>query len=318
VVELKSFSRAADAVLLSQPTVSEHIRSLEEELGQRLMDRLGREALPTQAGRILYRYGRKMLQLRQEALQAMESHGGRLTGRLHLGAGTIPGTYLLPRLLGRFRKEHPGIKATLRIAGSQLIAQEVLAGELELGLVGANWHETGLDWQEIFSDSLSLVVPPSHPWATGGPIPLDALADAPFILRERASGTRRAVGQLLDSHGCNPALLQEVAEMGSTEAVKQAVKAGVGVAFLSCRAVAEEVRAGLLACVPLEGVTLQRPFFLIRRKRRELAPACAAFLELLLEAARQEQENATLHSQRDRDSEEPRSETAPGTGSHAQ
>ncbi|OQX06168.1 MAG: LysR family transcriptional regulator [Desulfobulbaceae bacterium A2] len=288
VVELKSFTRAADAVLLSQPTVSEHIRSLEEEIGQRLVDRLGREALPTQAGRILYRYGQKMLQLRQEALQSMESHGGRLAGRLHLGAGTIPGTYLLPRLLGRFRGEHPGIKATLRIAGSQLIAQEVLGGELELGVVGASWHETGLDWQEIFSDTLSLVVPPTHPWAGREAIPLDELSGAPFVLRERASGTRRAVGQLLDSHGFNPALLQEVAEMGSTEAVKQAVKAGLGVAILSCRAVAEEVQAGLLACVPLEGIEMRRPFYLIRRKRRELAPACAAFLELLLEEARLE------------------------------
>ncbi|OQX16567.1 MAG: LysR family transcriptional regulator [Desulfobulbaceae bacterium A2] len=288
VVELKSFTRAADTVLLSQPTVSEHIRSLEEEIGQRLVDRLGREALPTQAGRILYRYGQKMLQLRQEALQAMESHSGRLTGRLHLGAGTIPGTYLLPELLGRFRSEHPGIKATLRIAGSQLIAQEVLAGELELGVVGASWHETGLEWQEIFSDTLALVVPPGHPWAARAAIPLDELGSLPFVLRERASGTRRAVGQLLDSHGFNPALLQEVAEMGSTEAVKQAVKAGLGVAILSCRAVADEVRNTQLACVSLEGVEMRRPFYLIRRKRRELAPACTAFLELLLAEARRE------------------------------
>ena len=126
VIELKSFTRAAEAMLLSQPTVSEHIRSLEQELDQKLLDRLGRKVEPTPVGRLLYRYARKILQTQNDAVQAIEQYGGKLIGRLIIGCGTIPGTYILPGLIGRFRLEHPAIKATLRITSSRIIAEKVV------------------------------------------------------------------------------------------------------------------------------------------------------------------------------------------------
>ncbi|WP_457574531.1 selenium metabolism-associated LysR family transcriptional regulator [Desulfolithobacter sp.] len=285
VVELGSFTRAAEAVLLSQPTVSEHVRSLEEELGQKLLDRLGREIEPTPVGRLLYDYGRKMLRLHQDALQAVEQYGGRLIGRILIGSGTIPGTYILPRLIGSFRRQYHSIRATLRIAASRHIAREVLHGELEIGVVGARWNEAGLIWKKVFSDQLVLVVSPGHPWASRRSVELEELLHEPFILRESGSGTRRVFTQILEQHGLRPSQLQEVAEIGSTAAVKEAVRAGIGISILSSQAVADDERCGQLVTVPVKDVVMHRPFYLIRRKRRELSPVASVFLEYLLAQA---------------------------------
>lgn len=282
VVELKSFTRSAEAVLLSQPTVSEHIRSLEEELGQKLLDRTGREAEPTPAGLLLYNYAVKILRLQQAALQAMEQYGGKLVGRIMIGSGTIPGTYILPRIISRFRERYPSIRATLRIAGSHLIASEVLSGQLEIGVVGARWGEKGLEWIEHFSDRLTLVVHAGHRWADGREVALEELAGEPFILREAESGTRKVIDQIFEDHGLRTASLTEVAEIGSTAAVLEAVRAGLGIAVLSARAAERDVRRGDLAAVPIRGISLGRPFYLVRRKNRELSPAAAVFWDFLL------------------------------------
>ncbi len=286
IVELKSFTRTAEAVLLSQPTVSEHIRSLEEELGYKLFDRLGREVEPTPVGLILYDYGKKILRLQHEAQQAVEHYGGRLIGRIKIGSGTIPGTYILPELIGRFRNQYSSIKATLRIAGSRLIAGEVLAGELEIGVVGARWNENGLQWQKVFGDELTLIVHAGHPWADRKEVGLDEVIAEPFILRERASGTRKVIEQILEEHGVKPSDLKEVAEIGSTSAVKQAVRAGLGISILSGRSVEQDVLCGALVTVPITGIRrMHRPFFLIQRKNRALSPVADVFLKYLLQEA---------------------------------
>lgn len=283
VVELKSFTRAAEAVLLSQPTVSEHIRSLEEELGQKLIDRLGREAEPTPVGSLLYKYAVRMLRLQQEAIESVENYGGKLAGRIMIGSGTIPGTYILPRIIGQFRKKYASIQATLRIAGSRIMADEVLSGVLDMAVIGARWKEKGLEWQQIFSDRLVLVVHAEHPWAERPRVSLEELKNEPFILRESASGTRKVIDQILADHGVNPADLQEVAEIGSTAAIKEAVKAGIGISILSVRSVEQDVKFGLMKTIPLEGIRMERPFYLIKRINRELSPVSAVFWEYLLQ-----------------------------------
>ncbi len=290
VVELKSFTNAAEAVLLSQPTVSEHVRSLEEELGQKLIDRLGRRAEPTPVGRIVYKYGVRMLRLHQQAVESVEQYGGRLAGRILIGAGTIPGTYVLPMLISRFRKKYSSIRATLRIAGSQLIATEVLEGNLDLGIVGARWSEKGLEWRQAFADRLALVVSRDHPWAGRAGAQLQELREEPFILRENGSGTRRVIDRILENNGIHPSTLREVAEIGSTAAVKEAVRTGIGISILSARSVEQEVEYGVLATIPIEGVQLERSFYLIRRKNRELSPVAAVFWDYLLQQGRKNPE----------------------------
>ena len=281
VIELKSFTRAAEAMLLSQPTVSEHIRSLEQELDQKLLDRLGRKVEPTPVGRLLYRYARKILQTQNDAVQAIEQYGGKLIGRLIIGCGTIPGTYILPGLIGRFRLEHPSIKATLRITSSRIIAEKVVAGEYELGVVGARWNESRLNWTAMFSDELTLAVHPDHSWALRKAILLKDIGKEPFIMREPDSGTRKVFARILEKNGLKESSLQEVAEIGSTAAIKEAVKAGIGISILSRRAVIDDIKCGRLVAVSVKDHKLQRPFYLIQRKNRALSPVASVFLDYL-------------------------------------
>lgn len=287
VVELKSFTRAAEAMLLSQPTVSEHIRSLEQELDQKLLDRLGREVEPTPVGRLLYKYARKILQTQNDAVQAIEQYGGKLIGRLIIGCSTIPGTYILPGLIGRFRLEHPSIKATLRITSSRIIAEKVVAGEYELGVVGVRWNESRLNWTAIFSDELTLTVHPDHSWALRKAILLKDIGKEPFIMREPDSGTRKVFARILEKNGLKESSLQEVAEIGSTAAIKEAVKAGIGISILSRRAVIDDVKCGRLVAVSVIDHKLQRPFYLIQRKNRALSPVASVFLDYLRDNADQ-------------------------------
>lgn len=288
VVELKSFTKAAEAALLSQPTVSEHIRSLEEELGLKLVDRLGREASPTPVGRLLYQYAVRLTQLQQEALQAIARFNGALSGEVRIGASTIPGSYILPRLLATFCRTFPDVKPVLRISDSRAIASQVLEGTVDLGLVGAIWNERGLEWMPLFADPLVLAVRPGHPLASRSSLPVAELLNHPMVLREQGSGTRKVVARILEQQGHRESDLREAATLGSNEAVREAVKAGIGLAVLSARSIAQDLRSGDLAAVPLDDAAAKRPISLIRRKNRELSPVAAAFLDHLHTAAAQE------------------------------
>ncbi len=285
VIELQSFTKAADASFLTQPTVSEHIRMLEEMTGEKLLDRFGREVLPTPAGKILYKYARQMIQLRNEALQALDRYRGVLSGHLNIGASTIPGTYVLPTLIGSFKAAYPTIQITLKISSSGQIVEKILDGTLEAGLIGAKWADRRIVWEEAFSDELILVVPPQHAWASRTSIPLEELASEPFILRERGSGTRIVTFQAFEAAGFDPLRLKPVAEMGTTEAVRQGIKAGIGVSILSSQAVAEDLERRTLVAIPLEGARILRPFYLAQRKNRQSSPLCAAFIEHLRKSA---------------------------------
>ncbi len=281
VIDLQSFTRAAEAVSLSQPTVSEHIRALEESLGEKLVDRLGRETLPTPAGKVLYRYAREIIQLRDKAVQAIGKFKGNLSGSLHVGASTIPGTYILPRLVGNFKTSYPEIQITLKIGGSGEIVQKLLNGHVEFGMIGARWDEKRISLEEVYSDELVLAVYKGHPWEGRESVELSELAGMPFVMRERSSGTRLVMAQALEAAGFAPSLLNVVAEMGSTEAIREAVKARIGISIISSYAVKEDVERNSLYVVPLKRICIRRPFFLAQRKNRELSPLCSAFLEHL-------------------------------------
>ncbi len=258
-------------MLLSQPTVSEHIRYLEETVGEKLLHRIGREAVPTQAGRILYDYARKMLELRRRAVQALEQFRGSLAGSLLMGASTIPGTYILPDRIGRFRGMFPSVSITLFIAGSRVIADMLLEGRIEIAFTGATWHDVKLDWQEVWRDELVLAVEASNPLGTGGVITIHDLVNIPLIFRERGSGTRKVTEETLDRLGVDVERLQIVAELGSTEAVREGIKAGIGASIISSRAVEDDVRSGRVRIIPIHGVEIVRPFYMVICKRRQLS-----------------------------------------------
>lgn len=291
VAELGSFSRAAEALYLTQPTVSEHVRALEDEIGVQLLDRLGRGATPTRAGELLLGYARRMLGLAREARQALDQFQGRMSGELVIGGSTIPGEYVLPALLGAFKAKYPDISVSLRIGDSSQVTEWVEQGRVEVAVVGARPTARSLMSRELMPDELVIVVPAGHPWATRKTVSLDELRRAPMVMRERGSGSRQALERVLDEAGLSLASFRIVGEMGSTQAIKQAVRAGVGVALISRRAVEDECRAGLVACVKVKDLKVTRSFHLIVHKDRTRSPLAQAFVEFLesqpIEAASQ-------------------------------
>ena len=281
VAELGSFSRAAEALFLTQPTISEHVRALEDELGVQLLDRLGRGATPTRAGQLLLGYARRMLALSREAHQALERFQGRMSGELVVGGSTIPGEYVLPALIGQFKTKYPDISISLLIGSSRQVSEWLEEGRVEVGVVGASPSSRALDAKELMADELVAVVPSTHPWAARRVATLADLQKEPMVVRERGSGSREALEHALHAAGISLATLRVVGEMGSTQAVKQAVRAGVGIAVISKRAVEDECRAGLLACVKLKDLRVARAFHLVTNRDRTRSPLAEAFVEFV-------------------------------------
>ncbi|HXZ44448.1 MAG TPA: selenium metabolism-associated LysR family transcriptional regulator [archaeon] len=285
IIELRSFSRAAEAVLLTQPTVSGHIKALETEVGLRLLDRSAKTVTPTRAGEILYGYARRILTLREEARQAINEHKGGLKGHLALGASNIPGAYILPPVVAAFKREHPDVTISLHISGSRDIARRVTDGTCEVGMVGARFEGGRLHYEPFAEDELVLVVPSAHPWAGRSTVRPSDLATQPFILRERGSGTRKTMEEALSAHDVDPAGLRVVLEVSGNEAVRQALKAGVGISILSRRAVEDEIRHKMLAALRILGVKMVREFFLVTHKSRSHSPLAKAFVSFLEQSA---------------------------------
>lgn len=281
VVECKSFSKAAEAVHLSQPTVSSHVKDLEDHFGCLLIDRLSKEAAPTQAGRLLYGYARRMLALRDEAETALAQHQGRMRGHLAIGGSTIPGGYLLPRVIGKFKIQYPQIRPSLIIADTQRIIAGVVEGAIELGVVGAESRDKNILQERLIDDHMRLIVTADHPWGALKKILLDRLLSEPFIVRERGSGTLISIQERLKQQGRSVEELNIVAEMGSTEAVRQGIKDGIGVSILSTLAVSEDLESGALKALSVEGLNLTRGLYLTRHRQRSLSPLAAAFEEFL-------------------------------------
>ncbi|MFQ5840513.1 MAG: selenium metabolism-associated LysR family transcriptional regulator [Candidatus Methylomirabilales bacterium] len=281
VAELGSFSKAAEALFLTQPTVSEHIRAMEDELGVRLLDRLGRGAAPTKAGQLLLDYARRILQLHREARQALELFQGRLSGELVVGGSTIPGEYILPTLIGRFKEKYPDISISLLIGDTQRVLDWVREGKVEMGMVGAQIPQTILAYRELMPDELVVVVSSTHPWHGRKTVSLDEVEREPLIVRERGSGSRHALERALGAVGLDLMAFRVVGEMGSTQAIKQAVKAGVGISLISKRAVEDECRANLLWCVKVKDLRFSRSFYLVTHRDRSRSPLAEAFRAFL-------------------------------------
>ena len=281
VAELRSFSRAAEALGLTQPTVSEHVRALEDELGVPLLDRLGRETTPTRAGALLLGYARRMLALSREARQALDQFQGRLSGELVVGGSTIPGEYLLPALIGRFKTLFPDISVCLLIGSSRQVTEWIEDGRAEVGVVGARPGPKSLVARELQADELVLVVPPAHAWAGKTEVMLAELKAEPLLVRERGSGSREALERALAEVNAALSGFRIAGEIGSTQAIKQAVRAGVGLALVSNRAVEDECRANLLHCLKVKDLRVSRAFYLVTHRDRSRSPLAQAFVELV-------------------------------------
>lgn len=282
VAELGSFSRAGDRLGLTQPTISAHIQELEAMLGSRILNRVGREVAPTPVGRVLFERAKILLAFKRETLAALSRVQGRIQGELLLGGSNIPGEYILPAKIGAFLEKYPEVKPILRIRDSAEIVQAVLDGDVEIGFIGFRGKDPRLALQKLWKDEMVLAASRNHPLAQLKTVGIESLRTVGFVSREGGSGTLRSFRELLAGKGHDPeALLNVTMELGSTEAIKQALITGLGVSILSKTAIEREVKDGLLKAIPIRGLKLERDFYRVVHRRRSLSPVARAFLQFL-------------------------------------
>jgi DNA-binding transcriptional LysR family regulator len=277
VATLLNFTRAAEELHLTQPGISKHIKDLEEHYGTRLFDRLGKKVVLTQAGEVLFRAVTEAFRLIDEANVRISDLKGLVGGNLNIGASIMIGTYLLPRVLAKFRHRYPGVDISMDISLSRQIEDKVLNGTLEVGLTGHRPADTRLIVQKFKSDRMVLIVSAGHNWAKRRkPIGLREVTDQTFLLPRQGSGTRKILEDLFQRHGSR---LKHTMELGTTEGVKKGVEAGLGISIISQHIVQSELAAGLIKSLTLKGADLRRDLFVVYRKDRYLSAAAQEFLK---------------------------------------
>jgi DNA-binding transcriptional LysR family regulator len=286
VVELESFSKAAKKVFLAQASVSERIANLEKKVGTRLLDRLGRKVIPTAAGELLYKHAVLLLDMKDTAQLEIERFLGLEQGEISLGGSTIPGEYILPNLIGKFSERYPHLLVQLSIADSKKIENLILTGQLEIGVIGSKSSHPNLLCQKLWEDELVLAVPADHQWANRKSVSIEEMRKTPFIIREDGSGTLKKLNSYLNKSGESiDSAFSVVARFGSSTAIKEGIKSGLGLSILSVRAIETELKAGLLKSLKVRGFEMSRHFFLIRNKLRIASPSGKALHAFLLSSA---------------------------------
>ena len=283
VVDLCSFSKAANAVFLAQASVSERIATLENMVGTRLLDRLGRKVVPTRAGEILYKHAVLLLEMKETARLEMQDFLGMKQGEIVIGGSTIPGEYILPVAMGHFRSRNPSVSVTIKIADTAEIERMVLNGEIELGVTGSMSPHHAIIHNKLWDDELVVVVPTGHKWEDRKEVSVEELYGESFIMREVGSGTLKIMEEYLFSP--SERCLQNfkvVARLGTSNAVKEGIKAGLGISILSSRAIKMEISKKILRALKVKNIIMNRNFFLIRDRRRIASPICKEMIDFLL------------------------------------
>lgn len=277
-----SFRKAAEALHLSQPAVSQQIRSLEEETGVRLFDRgsgdgHGSQIALTEAGRVLLGYAESAAGTMAEAQRALAALNEDVSGELRLGASTTVAQYVLPRILGSFLRQYPHVHLSVMSGNTERIAEAVAEREVALGIIEGPPMLRDVKTEPMVQDEMVLIAAPGHAWARAGSIAATELTKAPLLMRERGSGSRRVVERALKNAGIPLRSLRVTMELDSTEAIISGVEAELGVGFISRWAVGKPLRLGTIRTVQVKGLEILRDFSFIRQTGTELTGAAAAF-----------------------------------------
>ena len=273
IAKYKSFSKAAEALYLTQPTVSNHIANLEKELDTNLINRSNRKVSLTTSGEILYEYAKSILHLKKDATLELSKYQGKMTGHVEIASSTIPEQYLLPEILSGFHRRYPEITYTLSHFDSKEVVDGILKGQIDFGFVGAKSFHKQLEYIPLVEDELLLVTPCKEPFLSWDEeVEFDSFLNLPFLFREEGSGSRAIVEEHIEKLGRSKKSLNIVAYIENTEAIKQCIRRGLGVSFLSRYAVVDETEYHLLKSFQVKGLELKRHFYLVVHKNRISSP----------------------------------------------
>ena len=267
VYETQSFSKTSKLLYLAQPTVTLHIKDLEEILGVKLLDRHTRKVIPSKAGKVVYEYGKEIINLLKEMEKELEIFKDEKRGIVEIGGSTIPGQYILPKIIKSFKEKYPQISVYLKVGDSREIVEKVIKGDFDLGMVGAVFKNKELVYIPCYEDEIVLIAPPDFP---KDEISLEELYDISLIKREEGSGTWENAIESLQKKGLDILKLNIIGEMGSTEAIKESVKAGLGCGFISSLAIELEKALNLLKVIKIKNISIKRKFYLIYPKVKKI------------------------------------------------
>ena len=279
VFKNRSFSKASEELYLTQPTISDHIKALEEEFDCRLFDRLGRTIVPTKEAEVLYTHVLEVIEKANALKEVVGKTKKDIKGELIIGASTIPGTYLLPSIMAEFQRKCPSVSFQILISDSKGIIDRISKHELLLGIVGAKLGNERIHYIPFVEDELVSV---SSPFLVKqNKISLKELIKLPMVLREEGSGTRKETEKILENKGVSLEDIKVAGIFGSTDAIKQAVKAGMGVSILSKLSVSDELKHNLLKEIEITDAVMKRKFYIVTHKKRTLPFLYNNFLDHL-------------------------------------
>lgn len=281
VADKKNFSKAAKALNLTQPAVSFQIQTLEQYYQTMLFDRVNRHVKLTSAGELLLDYAIHMNNLQAELEKNMQQLTGHVKGELLVGASTTIGEYILPYVVGSFKKEYPDVNVTIQVMNTELIENMVDNKNFDIGIIEGPVKDSKLSAKEFLDDELMLTVPIDHPWAEKHRITLDELPDYPFIIREAGSGSRLVFEQALIDADFDVENLNVVMELGNTTSIKSAILSGLGVSVISKWAIKDLVKQGKVAPVAIEGLRMKRKFNIILNEEKFHSEATGKFMDFL-------------------------------------
>ena len=282
VVRLKSFSKAAEVVYLSQPTVSAHINALEEELDTKLIVRSTKEVYPSKAGKIFYKYALDMLDLRDTAVADVKSSSTQVKGMLDIAASTVPSLYLLPRVIPGLLEKYPQLTFSIKQYDSVEVVHRIIDMDAEVGVTGAMFEKSGCVFEPVARDRLMIITPNTPEYAAlNGRITPEIIRGSRFISREYGSGTRKESETFLRGIGVDPSALRTSVQLESTESVIQGVKNNLGISIVSKYACQDCLASGGILAFDYESPGLNRDFYAVYRKNRPLSPAAEAFIHEL-------------------------------------
>jgi DNA-binding transcriptional LysR family regulator len=263
--ETLSFSETAKQLHMSQPTISHHIKTLEQEIGVVLFTRTNTGLQLTEAGRLLLPWARKLIRESIEMQEMMASLQDRILGHLRIACSSTSGKYILPQLAARFHQRYPWVKITILSCTSEHVVPRLLEEEANIGVISREAFEEGLESQEFFNDHIIFIMPPQHPWAMKQVVEPTDLIGAPLLIREPTSGTRRVMFTELGKHDIHLDNLNIFLEVGNAEAIVETVAAGFGVAFVSRLAALNALQNRRVVEIPVVDLDLQRKIYMVRR-----------------------------------------------------
>lgn len=286
VVEEKSYTQVARRLGVSQPAISNQMRVLEEKLGVKLFQRQGKGFTLTHEGETVLKYALRILEEWNSLHEEMGENATEIMGKVHIGASHIPGEYLLPKLLSPIQRDQPKINFKVTIGDSLEIAEKVLTHEVDFAVVGSNFHTDKLNSTYWIKDDIKCIVSRDHPLAQLEKITPEDLLEYPMVIREAGSGHRRALEDALNKMGTHLEDFKIGFEAGSAESVKNAIRSGLGYSFLSISAI-ESASEGLTVC-DVEGLKIERGFYLLTRRQKNLAKPARFCYDYLLERGSEE------------------------------